>query len=238
MMRSLSSHPRLRRPRPWNLPDLLAGESGEDDRDEGTENLSTAEVQAEIEAAVHIARQQAREQAWAEARKEMQRRIAQAEERVRREMKSEVVRASETAAEAAKILQAVIHQWQEACSVWLDRLEDNVLALSIAVSRHVLQAELDLAPEKVRAIVQAALKKASVWDEPVRVRLHPDDLSALDAVQDDGFKALIASFKDVDWISDDSLQRGDCLVEGLSKLIDGRVDVALQSLYEQVSDNE
>lgn len=234
----LTNERRPRRPRPWRLPDLLGGASNEDDRDEQDEALSAAEVQAEIDAAVHLAREQARERALAEARREFDVRIARAEERVRREMEGEVARANQVATDAAKALQSVAQEWSKASSEWLDRIEDNVLALSIAVSKYVLQAELSTSPGKVHGVVQAALKKASAWDEAIRVRLHPDDIAVLESLEDEEFQALVASFKDVDWVSDDSLQRGECLVEGASKLIDGRIDVALQSLYEQVGGDD
>lgn len=237
-MPSLINELPLRRPRPWRLPNLVGEDPNEDDKEEQGSALSAAEVQAEIDAAVYLARQQAREQALMEARREAEVQIARTEERVRREMELEIARARRMAAEASQVLHAVAREWEASREEWLDRLEDNVLAVAIAVARYVLQAELSVVPEKILGVVQAALKKASVWDELIRVRLHPDDIAVLEAIKDDNFKSLLASFKDVDWIPDESLQRGECLVEGSSKLIDGRVDVALQSLYEQVGAND
>lgn len=229
----------FRRPRPWRLPNLLSDGSPEDDESSSAgSSLSSEEIQAEIDAAVRWAREQAIEETWTKARRELQEKIAEVEVRVRQAMEAEVAQAQRMAADAARVFEDLVEAWREASAEWLARLEDNVFALSIAVARHVLQEELCADPKKIQGVVRAALQKASVWDEPVRVRLHPDDVAVIKAIKSKDFQALLAGCKDVEWVSDDSLQRGECLVEGASKLIDGRIDVALQSLYEQIGDHD
>lgn len=109
---------------------------------------------------------------------------------------------------------------------WSATLEENVAALAVLVARHVLQREVAADPAAVRALVGAALAQFPM-DETVTVRLHPDDLQACRALQGEGEVPL----PDLRWVGDPTVARGGCLVEGRERILDGRLDVALERAY-------
>ena len=102
-------------------------------------------------------------------------------------------------------------------------LEENLVALATAIARQVLDEELVSRPEVVQGLVRRALAQFPV-DQPVRVRVHPDDLAMLT-------QALQGGSHELSWLADPLIVRGGFLVEGRERLVDGRVDTALERIY-------
>lgn len=111
-------------------------------------------------------------------------------------------------------------------SRWLANAEENIAALAVLVARHVVQRAVDADPTLVQHVVLHALEQCPT-EQDISVRLHPDDLAAC--------RGVIAqhgeSLKGVRWIADPSIVRGGCLTEGRERIIDGRVDTALEHAY-------
>lgn len=104
-------------------------------------------------------------------------------------------------------------------------LEENLVALATAIARHVIQREVQLDPSRIRALVQAAIAEFP-HESALKVRLNPHDHALLN---DD------ASYPDVTWVADARIVRGGCVVEGRERIIDGRVDVALEQVFRQLT---
>jgi flagellar biosynthesis/type III secretory pathway protein FliH len=70
-------------------------------------------------------------------------------------------------------------------------------------------------------------------DTSLEVRLHPDDLAALgDPLERVAPAGLSVSLRGV---PDPALERGDFVIESPQRVIDGRTDTALRSLYERLA---
>jgi len=110
---------------------------------------------------------------------------------------------------------------------WLSNAEENIAALAVLVSRHVLQREILADRTFVSDLVSKAIEEYPV-DEEITVRLHPDDLAACRPVLE---KAPGVGVRTLRWLSDPNIQRGGCLTEGRERIIDGRVDTALERAY-------
>jgi flagellar biosynthesis/type III secretory pathway protein FliH len=109
---------------------------------------------------------------------------------------------------------------------WLANVEENLAALAVVVARHIVLREVAVDPLVVRDLVRRALAALPV-DQPVTVRLNPADLAACrDIGTGDG-----ARVPEVRWLPDPAITRGGCLVEGRERVIDGRVDMALERAY-------
>lgn len=104
-------------------------------------------------------------------------------------------------------------------------LEENLVALATAIARHVIQREVQLDPTRIRALVQSAIAEFP-HESALKVRLNPQDHALLN---DD------ASYPDVTWIADPRIVRGGCVVEGRERIIDGRVDLALEHVFRQLT---
>jgi flagellar biosynthesis/type III secretory pathway protein FliH len=130
-----------------------------------------------------------------------------------------------TAAESA--LEAL--RAQEAS--WQNTIVENIAALSVAVARHIIGREVQGDVSGVADLIKRALTEFPI-DQPMRIRVNPTDLSLLSMQSSDtGEPVTIAPNRDVRWLADNRILPGGCIVEGRERIIDGRVDTALERLY-------
>ena len=47
-------------------------------------------------------------------------------------------------------------------------------------------------------------------------------------------KEALSGIHSLTWVADDRIERGGCIVEADERLVDGRVDVAIQALYQDL----
>jgi flagellar assembly protein FliH len=133
--------------------------------------------------------------------------------------------------------EAALNEFRENDLRWQENVESNITALAVAVARHVIGRELNADPTIVADLVRRALTEFPI-DQPLRVRVHPLDLSLLTThTTPTGEPIPIAPNRDVRWLADTRIQPGGCVIEGRERIIDGRVDTALERLYRRVSDN-
>ena len=140
--------------------------------------------------------------------------------------------ASEQVADRVNALLASLSDVIESVRVhearWVGNAEENVAALAVGVARHIVQREIETDASAVQALVQRAIAQFPL-DQMVTVRLNPDDHALCASISEGRAKA-----GDVQWISDAHITRGGCLVEGRERIIDGRVDTALERLYRMI----
>jgi flagellar biosynthesis/type III secretory pathway protein FliH len=113
---------------------------------------------------------------------------------------------------------------------WVANAEENVAALAVLVAQHVIQAEVNADPTFMRDLVQRALSHFPI-DQAVTVRLHPEDAATCTAMSGAALTDAAGRLQDVRWIADATITRGGCLLEGRERIIDGRVDAALERAY-------
>jgi flagellar assembly protein FliH len=118
---------------------------------------------------------------------------------------------------------------------WTGTIEENIAALAVAVARHIVDRELASDAEIVTRIVRRALGEFPV-DQPVRIRVNPNDLAIIEAHGENDSAAVMGSSKrDAHWIGDPRIASGGCVVEGRDRIIDGRVDTALERAYRRIA---
>jgi len=121
-------------------------------------------------------------------------------------------------------------------SKWQHTIAENVAAIAVAVARHVIGREVRGDVSGVAELVRRALAEFPI-DQPMRIRVNPTDLSLL-SIQSSttGEPVAIAPNRDVRWMADGRILPGGCIVEGRERIIDGRVDTALERLYARLTD--
>lgn len=120
---------------------------------------------------------------------------------------------------------------------WQECVTENIAALAITVARHIVGRELRTDAASVADLVKRALAEFPI-DQPMRVRVNPHDLSLLSHPTPTGGEPVaIAPNRDVRWLADSRIQPGGCVVEGRERIVDGRVDTALERLYRKLTDN-
>jgi flagellar biosynthesis/type III secretory pathway protein FliH len=120
---------------------------------------------------------------------------------------------------------------------WTGQIEANIVALAVAVARHVVGRELATDPSFVRGLVRQALAEFPL-EQPLRVRVHPQDVPLLEAAAPEDEDPLLAGGREARWVPDPTIARGGCIVEGRERIIDGRVDTALERIYRRLTSTE
>lgn len=112
---------------------------------------------------------------------------------------------------------------------WNRTLSENLAALALAAARHLVEQQVKDDPSVVSHLVRRALTSFPP-DQRLRVRLNPEDLSAITARGPEG-QTLVPRGREVEWVADAAILRGGCMVEGPESVVDGRVDTALERIY-------
>jgi flagellar biosynthesis/type III secretory pathway protein FliH len=192
----------------------------EAEQEQDTALATAAELELERERAAEEAARRAHEKALADAYER-----GLAEGRAEGEQAaSELLRAPMTAVESAL---AALRAGEER---WAGALEDNICALAVAVARHIIGREVAADPGVVRALVRGAVAEFPA-DQPLRIRVCPQDLTAITAqgLTEDSLG------RSASWTADPTLSPGECVVEGRERIVDGRIDTALERVYRGLS---
>lgn len=171
----------------------------------------------------------------AEARREQERLIQEAYTRGAEEGRREG-----EAGEAARLRNAVraaelaLEELRENEERWTANIEENICALAVAIARQIIDQELRSDPALIANLVGRALDEFPV-DQPVRIRIHPRDQAVIESRS--GGSRLPTSIKgrEANWLPDANLVPGGCLVEGRDRIIDGRIDTALERVYRRLT---
>ena len=140
--------------------------------------------------------------------------------------------------DAVAVAEAALDTIRASESKWQDCVTENIIALALTVARHIVGRELNSDAASVADLVKRALAEFPI-DQPMRVRVNPHDLSLLSRPNGtDGEPLSIAPNRDVRWLADSRIQPGGCVVEGRERIVDGRIDTALERLYRQLTDTD
>ena len=136
--------------------------------------------------------------------------------------------------DAVAVLAEVTEKMREVASLGPSILEENIAAVAVIVARQIVAREVSLEPALVADLVRRALTEFPI-DQSVRIRVHPLDLSMLTLNVGVSEMGPITGARDVSWLADARVARGGCLVEGRDRIIDGRVDSALERAYHRMA---
>lgn len=164
--------------------------------------------------------------------------IQTAYERGLREGREQGARAAQSRIDSAlAAVDKAVMALRSAQSPWTQDARENLSALAVAVARHIVGRELRGDTHVVADLVRKALTLFPVT-EPVRVRLCPQDLSTLSvATSADGGSVRVAPGRELEWAADPGLAPGDCVVEGQRRVVDGRIDHALERIFRSLADD-
>jgi flagellar assembly protein FliH len=138
------------------------------------------------------------------------------------------------AEETAGVARAAALALRQTADQLRGQVASTVHALAVAIAQHLLERELSQDPAALRVLLNRALMLAPMSGTVV-VRLHPDDLAALQTIGGLEPPAIESNGADLRWIGDVTVTRGSCMVEGPNAIIDGRIDRALLDIYERIS---
>ena len=113
---------------------------------------------------------------------------------------------------------------------WLDQSQHEAVRLGVAIAERLLRRTLAVEPNAVLDLIRSALDW-SVGADRLRVRLHPADA---ELVASESAAQPFAVNREIEFLSDESLTRGDCVVETPSGQTDARLEVILQRITDEL----
>jgi type III secretion protein L len=146
-------------------------------------------------------------------------------------MSAGIARGEERLQAAESLLQHAAEALNASKAPLVQDLERNLHALALAVARRLVMHELEADPELTAKLVRRALELVDP-EAALAIRVHPQDLEALK--EPIAIAAGGEGIVELRWIADPDLDRGSFLLEGPQRIVDGRLDTALRSLYERL----
>ncbi len=127
---------------------------------------------------------------------------------------------------------SVLQQLHEQFGGVAQQLEESAVTLAVTIAEHILERELS--KDAQLALVQArkAFQKLQGVEE-VRVRVHPDNLEALQTAGS-ALTAATPGLRGLTVSADDTVQIGGCVVDTAIGSIDAQVKTQLAELSEQM----
>ena len=118
---------------------------------------------------------------------------------------------------------------------WTGNIEENLAALAVAIAKQVITHAAQVDDAVVRAVVARSLQEFPI-DQPLVIRVHPADLEALQGAEREGTPLPVGEQQaEVRWVADPRVAPGGTLVEGRERIVDGRVDTALERVYRRLT---
>jgi flagellar assembly protein FliH len=111
---------------------------------------------------------------------------------------------------------------------FFDRIEPELVRLSIVIAEKVIGHELELAPETVVDIVRSAMKRLRER-ETLRVSVNPRDLDTVKNARDDLIGA-VDGVRKLEVVEDRRVDPGGCVIESPSGTLDARMKTQIDEI--------
>lgn len=104
----------------------------------------------------------------------------------------------------------------------LEKLEGEIVQLSLAVAEKVIHLEATTNREVIRGVLKEAIK--NIGDrENMKIRVHPQDFHFMTEIKND-FLQGFDGIRNVTFAEDESIQRGGAIIETVCGEVDARLD--------------
>lgn len=137
----------------------------------------------------------------------------------------ETSRRLQTALPALETLAAKLHQERDR---WVTSWETSVIRLSAAIAERIVRRELSRHPELSAELIRETLQLAA-GSRQIKVHLNPADLETWRHAGE-SLQGWVSRVGEVQWIADNDVTPGGCLVESQQGLIDARIETQLERI--------
>jgi flagellar biosynthesis/type III secretory pathway protein FliH len=136
---------------------------------------------------------------------------------------------------AVRTVEDLLAVLQERESRWTELIEENICAIAVGLARLLVEREVSVDSTVTTDLVRRALAEFPI-DQPLSIRVNPTDLASITAnAVTHPQSSPSAGRPDTHWIPDPRISPGGCIVEGRDRIVDGRVDAALERVYRRLT---
>jgi len=134
--------------------------------------------------------------------------------------------------ETLQVLRAAVEQLEQEAAAAGERHQEEIVQLALAVVSRLVRRPDVVGPETVRSVLQELLPRAAGAQEVI-IRLHPEDLAALQGAAGD-LSGLVNGGTQVAWVADERIGRGGCVVDTERGQLDARIETRLGRLADSL----
>ena len=106
-----------------------------------------------------------------------------------------------------------------------ERIEPELVKLSLGIARKILGAEIEMRPEAIAQIVAQALKTVR-HTRDITIRVHPSHVAALEGMRQT-LLGVLSRAREFSIRGDESMRPGGCVIETELGTLDGDLDTQL-----------
>jgi type III secretion protein L len=140
-------------------------------------------------------------------------------------------------AEAAAALVGMLAAGRAEAEAMLTRVQPAALAIATRMAEKIVGRAVELDPTTMAAIAAGALDACRTRDGVARLRVHPEDLAALELAR----AALAARLGDhavLELVADEGVERYGCIVETSVGRVDARLATQLAALRRALGETD
>lgn len=114
-----------------------------------------------------------------------------------------------------------------------ERIESELVNLSVAIARQIVRRELKTEPAQVVGVVKEALSILPSGVQNIKVHMHPSDAQLVSEI-------MLANVDERKWqvLEDPVMERGGCLVETDSSTVDAKIDTRIAAIAARLMGGE
>lgn len=127
-------------------------------------------------------------------------------------------------------LDKLIKSVQEERESFFQENELHIVKLAIEIAKRIIQTELQQNPEILLYVVREAMRRVGDSGRIV-ARVHPEDLGIVDSAREI-LGNQISAFAGVDFVSSDEVERGGCVIDSVTGIVDAQMNVQLERIEE------
>lgn len=135
---------------------------------------------------------------------------------------------------AVQATEEALREFHEGERRWHGAIEENLCALAVAIARHVVGREVQQEPGLIQDLVRRSLTEFPI-DQQLTIRVNPQDLATITGRSVAGGEGPVSANRDLRWVADPRIAPGGCVVEGRDRIVDGRVDTALERIWRRLT---
>lgn len=129
-------------------------------------------------------------------------------------------------------LETIRKSLEEGRSQMLSELEKEISALTFEIAEKLAMQEITASPDAVARLVKRVIERSGER-KSLKVRLSPEDYRKLREANKELF-ASVAGMGEIDFMEDERLQEGDCVVETPVGIVDARMKRRLKRVRDSV----
>ncbi len=140
--------------------------------------------------------------------------------------------AEEAYREKLSRLETMLASVQRERAEFFDRIEPELVRLSVTIAEKVISQELAVRPDVVVDIVRGAMKRLRDREQ-VRISVNPGDLEQVRGARDDLISA-VDGVRKLEIVEDRRVSPGGCVIESPNGTLDARIETQLNEIVAAV----